>query len=314
MRESDLRFRRAGERPAVTSRIGVQKTYKLYIGGEFVRSESGRSEPAGSAAGSKQTSRSRRGGARPAASVSRASRKDLRDAVRKARDAFPGWSGRSAYSRGQILYRMAEMLEARAGEFIGRRMGDPRSRTAEVAASVDRLVYYAGWSDKIASVLGTVNPVASSHFDFSIPEPTGVVGIVCPERPSLAGLVALAAPALVAGNCAVALLSQTDPIPSLEFAEILATSDLPAGAVNLLSGRKEELLPHLARHMEVDAIVNGDIRPSIRQMIEQDAEVNVKRVRHFGWAPADYLSERPNGLAPIEATVEIKTTWHPIGA
>jgi acyl-CoA reductase-like NAD-dependent aldehyde dehydrogenase len=298
----------------MTTRIGVQKTYKLYIGGEFVRTESGRYEsvraPAGGPRGSKSAARRR-----PplAANISRASRKDLRDAVLKAREAFPAWSGRSAYNRGQILYRMAEMLEARREEFIARMTGDRKKRDAEVAASVDRLVYYAGWSDKITSVLGTVNPVASSYFDFSLPEPTGVVGIVCPEEPSLAGLVTLVAPAIVAGNCAVVLLSERDPIPSLEFAEVLATSDLPGGAVNLLSGRKDELLPHLARHMDVNAIVNADIRGSVRTPIDQDAAVNVKRVRHWEWKSADYLSPRSCGLAEIEATVEIKTTWHPVG-
>jgi acyl-CoA reductase-like NAD-dependent aldehyde dehydrogenase len=285
------------------SELEIRKTYKLYVGGEFIRTESGRYDPIPDADGEFL------------ANVSRGSRKDLRDAVRKARAAQSGWAGKSAYLKGQILYRMAEMLEGRAQSFE-KLLRDTRGSTAaaarsEVRAAIDRLVYYAGWSDKYVALLGTVNPVASSYFDFSVPEPTGVVGIVAPETPDLLGLVTHLAPVIVSGNTAVALVSEKYPLASLELAEILATSDLPAGVANLISGRKEELVPHLARHMDVNAIADAGGNKPQSTSIAEDAAVNVKRVKRY--AIADYLSEDAQGLDFIESFTEIKTTWHPIG-
>jgi acyl-CoA reductase-like NAD-dependent aldehyde dehydrogenase len=283
--------------------LEVRKTYKLYVGGEFIRTESGRYDPVPDAEG------------QHLANVSRGSRKDLREAVRKARTAQPGWAGRSAYLKGQILYRMAEMLEGRAESFE-ELLRETRDQTAaaarsEVRAAIDRLVYYAGWSDKYVALLGTVNPVASSYFDFSVPEPTGVVGVVAPETPDLLGLVSHLAPVIVSGNTAVVLLSEKYPLASLELAEILATSDLPAGVANLISGRKDELVPHLARHMDVNAISDAGGSKALSKSIAEDGAVNVKRVKRY--AIADYFAEEAQGLDFIEAFTETKTTWHPIG-
>jgi acyl-CoA reductase-like NAD-dependent aldehyde dehydrogenase len=210
---------------------------------------------------------------------------------------------------------MAEMLEGRAAGFERVLRDSPglsaAAARAEVRASIDRIVHYAGWSDKFTALLGTVNPVASSYFDFSVPEPMGVVGIVAPEKPDLLGLVSHLAPVLVAGNAAVVLVSEAHPLASLELAETLATSDLPAGVANLISGRREELVPHLARHMDVQAIADAAGDAALSKSLAQDAAVNVKRVRRY--APGDYRSEGAQGLDFIEAFVEIKTTWHPIG-
>src|SRR5438552_10357957 len=283
--------------------LEVRKTYKLFVGGEFVRTESGRYEPIES---SKKEF---------LANITRGSRKDLREAVRKARAAQPGWAVKSAYLKGQILYRMAEMLEGRADSFVAI-LRETRGLAAaaakkEVRASIDRIVHYAGWSDKYGAILGTVNPVASSYFDFSVPEPTGVIGIVAPERPDLLGLVSHLAPVIVSGNAAVVLVSETHPLASLEFAEVLATSDLPAGVANLISGRKEELVPHLARHMDVNGIADAGGDSELSKLIAEDAAVNVKRVKRY--AIRDYFSDSAQGLDIIEAFTEIKTTWHPIG-
>jgi len=290
-------------RDSASSGLEIRKTYKLYVGGEFVRTESGRYDPVESP--KKEF----------LANVSRGSRKDLREAVRKARTAQPGWAGTTAYLKGQIFYRMAKMLEGRSESFAkllsqGRGLSAPAAK-AEVRASIDRLVHYAGWSDKFGAILGTVNPVASSYFNFSVPEPTGVVGIVAPEEPDLFGLVSHLAPVLVSGNAAVVLLSERFPLASLEFAEILATSDLPAGVANLISGRKDELVPHLARHMDVQAVADAGGDAALSKAIGQDAAVNVKRVKRY--AIPDYSSDAAQGLDFIEAFTEIKTTWHPIG-
>jgi acyl-CoA reductase-like NAD-dependent aldehyde dehydrogenase len=288
----------------MSTELPVHKTYKLYIGGEMVRSESGRSEPIHSP--------------RKAliANAPRGSRKDLRDAVLKARAAQPGWAGKTGYLRGQILYRMAEMLEGRAGSFEAllrkSRGATPAAAAREVRASIDRLVHYAGWSDKYGALLGTVNPVASSYYDFSVAEPTGVVGIVAPETPDLLGLVTCLAPVLVSGNTAVAILAEKHPLASLELAEVLATSDLPAGVANLISGSREELVPHLSRHMDVNAICDASGDAALSKAIAEDAAVNVKRVQRY--AIRDYFSDAAQGLDVIEAFVEIKTTWHPVGA
>ncbi|HEY6051593.1 MAG TPA: aldehyde dehydrogenase family protein, partial [Thermoanaerobaculia bacterium] len=230
----------SGGREAGSARRDVQlevrKTYKLYIGGEFVRTESGRYDPIYRASASRRSAGAAREPGALLANVSRGSRKDLREAVRKARAAQPGWAAKSAYLKGQILYRMAEMLEGRADSFerVLRETGSAASAARrEVRASIDRLVHYAGWSDKFGALLGTVNPVASSYFDFSVPEATGVVGIVAPEAPDLLGVVSHLAPAVVAGNAAVVILSERGPIGALELAEVLATSDLPGGVANL---------------------------------------------------------------------------------
>jgi acyl-CoA reductase-like NAD-dependent aldehyde dehydrogenase len=285
------------------SNLEVRKTYKLFIGGEFVRTESGRYDPIESPKKDLL------------ANISRGSRKDLRDAVTKARAAQSGWASKTAYLKGQILYRMAEMLEGRAASFE-EILSESRGVTAvaakrEVRAAIDRLVYYAGWSDKFGAILGTVNPVASSYFDFSVPEAMGVVGIVAPETPDLLGLVSHLSPVILSGNAAVVLVSEKSPLASLEFAEVLATSDLPGGVANLISGRKEELVPHLARHMDVNGVADAGGDKALSKSIGEDSAVNVKRVR--GYAIRDYFDESAQGLDFIEAFTEIKTTWHPIG-
>jgi acyl-CoA reductase-like NAD-dependent aldehyde dehydrogenase len=268
-------------------RVEVRKTYKQYVGGEFVRSESGRAyRPDG------------------AVNVPRGSRKDLRDAVRAARGAFGGWAGRTAMNRGQILYRAAEMLDGRRTQFVELLGGGRRGRI-ELDEAVETLVWYAGWTDKVAQVTGNVNPVAGPYFNFTIPEPTGVVGIVAPEEPALAGLVRRLAPALCGGNVVVALAPETKPLPALTLAEVLATSDFPSGVVNVLSGQHRELLPWLAAHMDVNAIDVCGCTPEEVTAIEKAAADNVKRVVKI---PAGELSPQL-----ITAFMEMKTIWHPIG-
>jgi acyl-CoA reductase-like NAD-dependent aldehyde dehydrogenase len=262
------------------SRLPVRKTYKLYLGGAFPRSESGRTYEV------------------EGANVALASRKDVRDAVRAARGAFPKWAGMTAYNRGQVLYRVAEMMEGRKAEFA-ELTGDE----AEVDAAVDRWVWYAGWADKLAQVLGTSNPVAGPYFNFTIPEPTGVVGIVAPEEPPLAGLVSRLAPAVVGGNVAVVVASERRPLAAVTLAEVLATSDVPGGVVNVLTGRKRELAPVLAGHMDVNALdLDGAVEDAVE--LERLAAENVKRIVRNG-----------EGQSPWHAAsfLEMKTVWHPIG-
>ena len=268
-------------------RVGVRKTYKQFVGGEFVRSESGRAyRPEGSV------------------NVPRGSRKDLRDAVRAARTAFAAWSGRTAMNRGQILYRAAEMLDARRAEFE-ELLGGGRKARVELDETVEVLVWYAGWTDKLAQVTGTVNPVSGPYFNFTIPEPTGVVGIVASDDPALAGLVRRLAPALCGGNVVVALAPEHRPLPALTLAEVLATSDFPSGVVNVLSGQRKELLPWLASHMDVNAIDASGCTPDEVALVEVAAANNVKRVVKL---PA---GERSPHL--VTAFMEMKTIWHPIG-
>jgi acyl-CoA reductase-like NAD-dependent aldehyde dehydrogenase len=261
-------------------RLPVQKTYKLYIGGAFPRSESGRTYEVESA------------------NVARASRKDVRDAVRAARGAFPEWAGMTAYNRGQVLYRVAEIMEGRRAQFADLTEGE-----TEVDSAIDRWVWYAGWADKLAQVLGASNPVAGPYFNFTIPEPTGVVGIVAPEKPPLLGLVSRLAPVIVGGNAAVVVASERRPLAAVTLAEVLATSDVPGGVVNVLTGRKSELCPVLAAHMDVNALdlagVEGD-----RKELERLAAENVKRVVSNG-----------DGQSPWHAAafLEMKTVWHPVG-
>ena len=253
-------------------RLDVAKTYKLYIGGAFPRTESGRYVAF------------ERGDGGGAVNVCRASRKDFRNAVVAARAAVPGWSGASAYLRGQIVYRIAEMLEGRSAQFTAELHAEGVGEAAaaeQVAATVDRLIHYAGWADKYTQVLSCVNPVASSHFNFSVPEPTGVVAAVAPERPGLLGLVSVVVPAIVGGNAVVALASASHPLSAISFAEVLHASDVPAGVVNLLTGQVDELLPHMSGHMDVNALALCDVAADAAMQAERDAAENFKRVRRF---------------------------------
>ena len=263
------------------SRVPVAKTYKLYIGGAFPRSESGRTYEA------------------EGHNVARASRKDARDAVRAARTALPVWSGLTAYNRGQVLYRLAEMMEARAAAL--ERVASGR---AEVEAAIDRVVWYAGWADKLPQVLGGANPVAGPYFNFTVPEPTGVVALLAPAEPPLLGLVSRLLPALAGGNTAVAVASEPHPLAALELAEALETSDLPAGAANILTGFQDELAPWLAGHMDVNAIDLTGVDGASAEL-ERLAAENVKRV----------VRSAPDAQSPweIAAFLELKTVWHPIG-
>jgi len=289
---------------ARAGRIAVRKTYKLYIGGAFPRSESGRSfEVTGAGGGF-------------LANAALASRKDARDAVVAARKAFPGWSGATAYNRGQVLYRVAEVLEGRRAQFadevrlaVG---GSHKSAFAEVDAAVDRWVWYAGWSDKLAQVRGGANPVAGPYFNFSLPEPTGVVAVLAPQDSPLLGLVSVLAPAIVSGNTVVVVASEKYPLPAVTLAEVLATSDVPGGVVNLLTGRVAEIAPWLASHMDVNAIdLAGalDAPGALADDLAVAAAENLKRVVRL---PVSDWTAEP-GLDRIIATLETKTVWHPLG-
>ena len=258
-------------REPATERLAVRKTYKLYIGGAFPRSESGRSYPVLSAKGELL------------AHAAQASRKDVRDAVVAARKAVKGWSGATAYNRGQVLYRVAEMLEGRrlqfANEVAQAEGGSNRTALVQVDEAIDRWVYYAGWADKYAQVAGNTDPVAGPYFTFSLPEPTGVVGVIAPQDSSLLGLVSVLAPVLTTGNTAVVLASEQYPLPAVSLTEVLETSDLPGGVVNLLTGRTAELAPWLASHRDVNAIdLTGVTEPGLRRDLEIAAADNVKRV------------------------------------
>jgi acyl-CoA reductase-like NAD-dependent aldehyde dehydrogenase len=263
------------------SRLPVRKTYKLFVGGEFPRSESGRTYEA------------------QGQNVARASRKDLRDAVRAARAASGKWAGMTAYNRGQVLYRIAEMMEARAAEFA-----ELSSGRGEVEDAIDRWVWYAGWADKYAQVLGSSNPVAAPYFNFTVPEPTGVVGVVAPESLALDGLVARIAPVIVGGNTAVVLASESEPLAAIELAEAIATADVPGGVVNILTGHRSELAPWLAGHMDVNALDLGGADGDAPEL-ERLAAENVKRV----------VRGRADRQSPYEIAnfLELKTVWHPIG-
>ena len=288
-------------------RLDVRKTYKLYIGGKFPRTESGRSYLVSDDKG------------RPWANACRASRKDVRDAVVAARKAFGGWSGRTAYNRGQILYRIAEVMEDRRPQFEEAvRQSEGASAGAargQVDAAVDRLVWYAGWADKLAQVVGNANPVAGPYFNFSVPEPTGVVGVVAPAASSLLGLVSRLAPVIVSGNTCVVVASQTRPLPAITLAEVLATSDLPGGVVNLLTGFAAELVGPLAAHMDVNALDLAGLDLALYRDAELAAAENVKRVvPPVKLSARDWLSD-DKGQDPywIAAFLEVKTVWHPIG-
>jgi acyl-CoA reductase-like NAD-dependent aldehyde dehydrogenase len=284
------------------SRLAVRKTYKLFIGGAFPRSESGRSYPVNDTKGDFL------------ANASKASRKDARDAVVAARKAFPGWSGATPYNRGQILYRVAEMLEGRRGQFVSELVdadGVTQRKAGElVDAAVDRLVWYAGWSDKIASVYGAANPVAGPYFNLSTPEPTGVVAVVAPPAAPLFGLVSVIAPVIVTGNTCVVVASERAPLPSITLAEVLATSDLPGGVINILTGSAKEIAPWLAAHMDVNAIdLTGVTDEELALRCEREAAENLKRVLRP--ATTDWAADP--GITRMTAFLETKTVWHPVG-
>ncbi|MEV0328449.1 aldehyde dehydrogenase family protein [Micromonospora echinospora] len=286
---SDRSGAKAKAKPPAPQRVAVRKTYKLFIGGKFPRSESGRSYPVQNA------------------NVALSSRKDVRDAVVAARAAVKGWSGATAYNRGQILYRVAEMLEGRREQFVA--LGVPGD---EVDAATDRWVWYAGWSDKLPQVYGGANPVAGPYFNLSAPEPTGVVGVVAPERPALLGLVSVIAPAIVTGNTVVVLASPTEPLAAITLAEVLATSDLPGGVVNLLTGRVAETAPPLAGHMDVNALdLTGVADSELAADLEVAAAQNLKRVLRPASPDHDWSADP--GLTRMTSLLETKTVWHPKG-
>ena len=283
----------------MAERINVLKTYKIFIGGKFPRTESGRFY--------QLNNRSK-----AIANVCLSSRKDLRNAVVAARGAFETWSGATAYNRSQILYRMAEMMEGRKDQFISELVlqgVDRKEATLEVDLSIDRVIYFAGWADKINQVFGSVNPVATSHFNFSLMEPMGVVGLVAPENSGLLGLVSSLCPILVSGNCAVVLASEKLPLCSITLAEVLVTSDVPEGVVNILTGKKEEIMVHLAKHMDVNAIYLTD-NLEHKKSVQEEAIQNLKRVivgKQKSWD--DSSVENPYIITDF---MEIKTTWHPV--
>jgi len=288
--------------PTATGRLNVRKTYKLFIGGAFPRSESGRSYPVHGSDGDLL------------AYAAKASRKDVRDAVVAARGAFAGWSGATAYNRGQVLYRVAEMMEGRAAEFateIARAEGlHPAAADAVVSQAIDRWVWYAGWSDKVAQVAGGANPVAGPYFNFSVPEPTGVVVTLAPADSSLLGLVSVLAPVIVTGNTAIVIASERRPLPAVLLGEALATSDVPPGVVNVLTGSTAELAPVAAEHMDVNAIDVTGAAVADRAALERAAAGNLKRV--VADRDGESWSDSP-GTRRLLATLEIKTVWHPAG-
>ncbi|MEU3275433.1 aldehyde dehydrogenase family protein [Saccharomonospora sp. NPDC006951] len=287
----------------MSDRVGVAKTYKLYIGGAFPRSESGRTYQVTDSKGAFL------------ANAAHASRKDVRDAVVAARKAFPGWSGATAYNRGQVLYRVAEMLEGRRDQFaaeVASAEGIPaRKAQSIVDESVDRWVWYAGWTDKIATVLGAANPVSGPYFSFTVPEPTGVVGVLAPQESSLLGLVSVLAPVLATGCTAVVVTSAERPLPAITLSEVLATSDVPGGVVNVLTGRAGELGPWLASHGDVNAIDPTGAGPLGRVEVAREAADTVKRVLAVPDDDPDWTATPDIGR--LRHYLEAKTVWHPMG-
>jgi acyl-CoA reductase-like NAD-dependent aldehyde dehydrogenase len=281
-------------------RLEVLKTYKIFIGGQFPRTESGRYYPLKTKTGD------------TIANICLSSRKDFRNAVVAARNAFAGWSSRAAFNRSQILYRIAEMLEGRKGQFIAELIVQglgSKAAAAELDAAIDRLVYYAGWCDKFQQLYSTVNPVSSSHFNFSVPEPTGVVAVIAPEESSLLGLVTAIAPVIAGGNTCIVLASESKPLCAVTFAEVLTTSDLPGGVVNILTGRSSELHSHFSSHMDVNALVYWRNDKAEIKTMRENASLNVKRVFAHNIDLQDDNAQSPYFILD---TQEIKTTWHPI--
>ena len=293
--------RKAQSNGIPNKRLEILKTYKIYIGGAFPRTESGRYYIAGNNKGEKL------------ANVCLGSRKDFREAVVAARNASGGWSGRAAFNRGQILYRIAEMLEGRKAQFIDELIKQDSTKQEaenEVDLSIDRLIYYAGWCDKFQQLNSTVNPVASSHFNFSVPEPTGVVSIIAPQQTSLLGLVSVIAPVIAGGNTCIVLASYAKPLCAVTFAEVLNSSDVPGGVVNILTGKITELASYFAEHMDVNALIFCEDEPDLKKLMQEKGSLNLKRVTFYDkikWA-------LPEGQSPylIMDCQEIKTTWHPI--
>jgi len=289
------------EKATSKKRLEVLKTYKIYIGGQFPRTESGRYYVPTNAGGKKL------------ANVCLSSRKDFRDAVVTARGAFGGWSTRAAFNRGQILYRMAEMLEGRKAQFIEELLEQDSSKgkaEKELNLAIDRLIYYAGWCDKYQQLFSAVNPVASSHFNFSVPEPTGVVSIIAPQNDSLLGLVSAIAPVIAGGNTCVVLASETKPLCSVTFAEVLNSSDLPGGVVNILTGKVSELSPWFVDHMDVNATIFCENDSDLKKMMQEKSAMNLKRI--FFYDKIKWNTDQGQSPYFILDTQEIKTTWHPI--
>jgi acyl-CoA reductase-like NAD-dependent aldehyde dehydrogenase len=287
-------------------RLEVRKTYKLYVGGQFPRSESGRTYPVLD-----------RDGELLAHSVL-GSRKDVRDAVKAARGAQAGWAGKTAYNRGQVLYRVAEVMEGRRDQFVAElepSAGDSRAAEAEVDAAIDRWVWYAGWADKLAHLAGTVNPVAGPYFTFTVPEPTGVVGVVCPDEAPLGALVARLAPAVVSGNTAVVLASERWPLAPITLAEAIATSDVPGGVVNIITGRRIELVPVLAGHRDVNAVDLTGCADDHDLLTRAEAEASdgVTRVVKAATSRRDWDGDAAQGVDAVTDLMEMKSVWHPIG-
>ncbi len=287
------------------SRLPITKTPKVYVGGAFIRSESARTFPLKDAAGNFF------------ANIPQCTRKDVRNAVEAAAKAGPGWAKRTAYNRGQIIYRLAEMLEARKADMADALAVGGASKSAaakEIAATIDRLIYYAGWADKYEQVLGNVNPVASPHFNFTVTEPMGIVGLLAPDEAPLLALVSLIAPAITSGNTVVALASTTQPYPAIVLGEMLATSDLPGGVVNLLTGYRKEMVPTFTTHTHFRAVA-GVANADDRKAIKLAAADSVKRVKLAkAEEPVDWFSDRAQSLYELRDLLEYKTTWHPIGA
>jgi acyl-CoA reductase-like NAD-dependent aldehyde dehydrogenase len=286
----------------MSDRIEVLKTYKTYVDGKFPRSESERTYQVKDDHG------------KVIANACRCTRKDVRDSVVAARSAVADWSSRSAYNRGQILYRIAEMLEGRKDQFIREltlKGMNPEEAGYEIELTVDRLIYYAGWTDKYSQVFGTINPVASSHFNFSIPEPTGVVGIIAPDQDPLLSLITLVAPVVCGGNTCVVIASESNPLPAVSFGEVLNSSDVPGGVVNVLTGYRSEMIESLSSHKNVNGILNGVSDKEFRKLIDENASINIKRVYHLQTENyADRASENPYLIINFQET---KTTWHPVG-
>jgi acyl-CoA reductase-like NAD-dependent aldehyde dehydrogenase len=302
LKKSSLSISENGiERPVPNKRLEVLKTYKIYIGGQFPRTESGRYYIAKDPSG------------KPLANVCLSSRKDVRDAVVAARAAFGGWSNRAAFNRGQILYRMAEMLEGRKTQFIDEMMRQGSSKTKsvkEVNITIDRLIYYSGWCDKFQQLFSSVNPVASSHFNFSVPEPTGVVSVIAPQQDALLGLVSVIAPVIAGGNTCVVLVSESKPLCAVTFAEVLHSSDLPGGVVNILTGTEKELASWFVDHMDVNATIYCEKDPTVRKMMRDKSALNLKRI--FFYSDVNWHSDKGQSPYFIMDTQEIKTTWHPV--
>ena len=289
------------EKPKSEKRLEILKTYKIYIGGKFPRTESGRYYIAANSKGDKL------------ANVCLSTRKDFREAEVAARGAEGGWSAKAAFNRGQILYRIAEMLEGRKLQFIDELIKQDSTKEQaenEVNLSIDRLIYYAGWCDKFQQIFSSVNPVASSHFNFSAPEPTGVVSIIAPQSSSLLGLVSVIAPVIAGGNTCIVLASFAKPLCAVTFAEVINSSDVPGGVVNILTGKVPELLPYFADHMDVNAIIYCEKDKSSRQLIQEKSALNMKRATFYD--DINWLEDEGQSPYFIMDTQEIKTTWHPI--